>query len=60
MAVEGNAGHPFALAVTIYGSGVEVVHTVFDGVVHQPVHSFLVDDARLLVSEGKPTHTSIS
>lgn len=60
MAVQGNTCHPFALSVTIHGSGIEIVYAMLDGIVHQPVHPFLVDDTRLLVAEGELAHTSIS
>mgnify|MGYP003399373567 CR=1 FL=1 len=60
MSVQGNPGHPFALTVTINRSGIEIVYPMFDGIIHQAVHAFLIDDTCFFITEGKPTHTSVT
>ena len=43
MAAQGDTRRMFGLAPAIGGRGVEIVYTVFEGIVYQPVHHLLVD-----------------
>ena len=59
---QGDACRGFRPALHIYGCRIEVIHSVFDGVVYQAVHLFLVDDvsAFLRCGERRPAHTSVA
>ena len=59
MAVEGDARYALTLAVAIGGCRVKVVYAVRNGMVHQPVHSLLVN-LSVLVRHGEPSQAAVA
>ena len=61
MTTEGNAHDLFRLALQIYRSRIEEIHTMLNGIIHQFVYLFLVDDIlSILIFLHRPAHTSVS
>ena len=64
VAAQGDARAVFRHSLTIGRAGVEIVHTVFDGVIDQSVHHFLVDGflafAGGLAGDGRQSHHAVA
>ena len=62
MTLQGDTCRLFRPALHIDRSRVEIVHAMFDGVIHQPVHFFLIDDVTVTTRcrKCRPAHAAIA
>ena len=61
MALERNARHALGLTLSVHRSRVEIGDAMFDGIVHQAVDLFLVDDGLALrIGRGRPAHAAVA
>ena len=62
MTLQGDTRRLFRPALHIDRSRVEIVHAMFDGIIHQPVHFFLINDVAVATRcrKCRPAHATIT